>query len=655
MQKPTLRFRQVFEAPTHFKVMRPMGNPLLIAKKGISPQLQARLRKFARGPEVGEPTAEDAENAKLLEPALAREAFATGEDIAAAAMGPGMGVERVTGVEPIIRPSEPVTGVYVPRPKQPFEVEMEQKPLFGTKAPVDVESDDLEIEPVRETPAMPPAAAIAAKPAAEKPAEEEVEAEEPSAEPVKEPGKPGAKPALEGVELQRAKAIEDLLARIPQAEAQRIQKEQEAVDFAKKEAELRYDQAKIAQDTAWNEFQRAKEEQGSYLSRLSAPRKVGTLISLALGAFASGWKGIPNFARKSYDDAVAEDLAKQREDLNSHYNRFLQAGMQTKDAEGMVRAMHEKAFAAELQSAGRDTLNLKAQVEALKTAAKLDTDANIAISTINRNIAQTAAAEASAKATPERTAIMRTEAERKKAADVAAAGLARDEYKRKLDKDAAEERQRLFERGVRGRELAQKDADIQLKKDNLLLDYDIALGKEDAKDEKAKADAEERLMNINGVAVPASQKFTMRKGETAIRGMDSFINLAEDVSKVFKENPTAVFIPRTEANAEAKLKLAQLLERYPKSEQFERPLNYTASKVIKAGMQDPTSFTSAVFGEPEFVLRELVKDAKQNRAAAIRSYAVPTPGGLAAAAEAIKSYEDSGSLDAALGAKKPGQ
>lgn len=53
MKKPTLRFRQVFEHPTHFKVVKPLGNPMIIAKKGLSPNTQARLRRFAQGGEVG--------------------------------------------------------------------------------------------------------------------------------------------------------------------------------------------------------------------------------------------------------------------------------------------------------------------------------------------------------------------------------------------------------------------------------------------------------------------------------------------------------------------------------------------------------------------------------------------------------------------------
>jgi hypothetical protein len=66
MKKPTLRLRQVFEGPTHFKVVRPLGNPIKIAKQGLSPNLMGRLRKFAREGEVQEATEQDAQNTQDL-------------------------------------------------------------------------------------------------------------------------------------------------------------------------------------------------------------------------------------------------------------------------------------------------------------------------------------------------------------------------------------------------------------------------------------------------------------------------------------------------------------------------------------------------------------------------------------------------------------
>ena len=55
MKKPTLRLRQVFEGPTHFKVVKPLGNPIKIAKKGLSPNLMGRLRRFATAGKVTDP------------------------------------------------------------------------------------------------------------------------------------------------------------------------------------------------------------------------------------------------------------------------------------------------------------------------------------------------------------------------------------------------------------------------------------------------------------------------------------------------------------------------------------------------------------------------------------------------------------------------
>lgn len=66
MKKPTLRLRQVFEGPTHFKVVKPLGNPIKIAKQGLSPNLMGRLRKFARDGEVPEATEQDQQNAQDL-------------------------------------------------------------------------------------------------------------------------------------------------------------------------------------------------------------------------------------------------------------------------------------------------------------------------------------------------------------------------------------------------------------------------------------------------------------------------------------------------------------------------------------------------------------------------------------------------------------
>ena len=52
MRTPGLRLRQVFEHGTHFKVQKPGGQTITIAKKGLSPSTVGRLRRFAQGGEV---------------------------------------------------------------------------------------------------------------------------------------------------------------------------------------------------------------------------------------------------------------------------------------------------------------------------------------------------------------------------------------------------------------------------------------------------------------------------------------------------------------------------------------------------------------------------------------------------------------------------
>ena len=52
MRTPGLRLRQVFEHTTSFKVKKPSGDTITIAKKGLSPSTVGRLRRFAQGGEV---------------------------------------------------------------------------------------------------------------------------------------------------------------------------------------------------------------------------------------------------------------------------------------------------------------------------------------------------------------------------------------------------------------------------------------------------------------------------------------------------------------------------------------------------------------------------------------------------------------------------
>jgi hypothetical protein len=80
MRVPKPRLRQVFEHTTSFKVQKPGGQTITIAKKGLSPSTVGRLRRFAQGGEVrgydngGDVTPEEPIDARM--PEIAPEALA---------------------------------------------------------------------------------------------------------------------------------------------------------------------------------------------------------------------------------------------------------------------------------------------------------------------------------------------------------------------------------------------------------------------------------------------------------------------------------------------------------------------------------------------------------------------------------------------------
>jgi len=72
MELPRLRLRRVFEHGPSFKVQRVGGPTLTIAKKALTPNLQAKLRKYAEGGLVGDETDADlmGKPAPAVEPAM---------------------------------------------------------------------------------------------------------------------------------------------------------------------------------------------------------------------------------------------------------------------------------------------------------------------------------------------------------------------------------------------------------------------------------------------------------------------------------------------------------------------------------------------------------------------------------------------------------
>jgi hypothetical protein len=572
-----------------------------------------------------------------------------GPDLSALAVGNRITPSAATEAELNFSGATPETAVTQPYTKEEFEALKEKArasaPTLGEQAQYLKENLAKRNAEVEAANAPPPTDLELPEPEPTAAAEEV----KPEAKPEEEVKTPEAKP-LTPAEL-RAQRIEELLGKIPEAEAKRDAREAELSLQAKLDADLAVAKAKGDQIDAWNEFKKAKEDKGSYFSRLSTPRKVGTLISLALGSFAAGWKGIPNVALKMYDDAVNEDLERQRADQNSAYNKWVQAGGSVKDAESMVKAMAERAFAADIAAAGRDSLNLKAQLEALKVSDAMERQAMVTMSTVNRNLAQTKSAEITAQEAPKRTAIMEAESKRKGKKDQETWEQARDEYQRKLAADKERIRKNNIDAGMDAKRVKQKDRELDLQELNNLLKYDEAMGKQEAEAAKRKAEDDERLLNVNGFGVPVAQKIEKRKVQESLEGYEEFIKIATNVRDLLKEHPFKSHVPLTQENQVAVERLARLLERYPKAERFNRPLNLTASTVIRGGLQDPASIGAGLFGNPVAIMDDILEDAKWARAGLIEHYAEPTAGGKAAAAQAIQSLGDLSS-DASLGARK---
>lgn len=625
MKKPSLRFRQVFEHGTHFKVTRPMGNPITIAKSAISPTMQARLRKFAQGGEVrnyqvGGDVAAPADDFPLPE-GMTDEP--TGAPVL---MDPlNTGVETPVFVapapaslapvaEPAAAPATPATAV-VSAPAA--------APAVAEPAPV---SDLVALKPHRRRVRpfeAPESVALRSTAGVGEPAAAEAAAEPAAAEPVA--AKPVAtEPAAELTEQQKLAAqLRGETQAAIQAEQQRIAKVQEAEIAA---ADLAADQAKAYQAEVERYQQQVADARkiqkeasddmaagrnvGSYFSRLGTWNQIGTALSLAAGAFATGLTGVPNFALQIYNNAIEKDLEKQRDDRNSLWTKFVNAGNTAQEADQLVRASMDKALAARAAQQAAITRNAKAADGFAKFSAELNQKSETTIARIEQSKAVAARARAE-------TVV----AEDKPAQE--AVKLLRDEVKRMKDL----ERQKKLDA------MAQQELNIKRKM------LALAERKATAEEQQAQERQEANVFNVAGLPVTAKDSKMASKAETEVLGQTDLIDLAERTLQTFKEHPKMVYVPMSDARQLAELQLAQLLERYPKSERFTRPLNMTAARVIKNGLQDPTSFKSAVFGNPQMLLRELIENAKNDRKQAILNYSRTGDKYRAQAVKAIEELE----------------
>ena len=610
MKKPTLRLRQVFEGPTHFKVVKPLGNPIKIAKRGLSPNLMGRLRKFANGGEATEGAGGDAP------------AIDTAQMVNQAKQPSAESVESPLVEFPL--PDEMQDSVAIP----------EAAPVAPAAAPVAI---------VAQAPA--PVALMQDLPIEEKPAEDQKPEEAP---PEKlsdlqmalekigvdrtqlEKMNPMQRTAALnlGKQLVMQEELNKLEVAAAEGEANALKAGVDAEAEELKQLNTRAQEARTVQKNILDEMDYLKNP-GNYFSRMSTLGQIGSAISLALGAFASGMTGMPNFAQKIFDNAIEQDLAEQKRRSDSLYQRLVAAGHTVEGAEDLVRA--------QLKLIGASQQGLRAaQVKLPQVRQRMQVEMAKQVNDAVGTMARVANQERTAGAAERRADVAERGAEvSERRAKTAEEQLA---YQKERDKALALEREKMNKQDVGFKQarlnLDARKLDFDKKKQTDDLAY-----KKQVRDEKLSEEEAQRTFSVAGMPIQSKDKTQARNAEEAVLGESEFIDLAEETLNIFKEHPVAANVWNTTAYNTAKLYLGQLLERYPKVERFRRPLNVTASKVVKSAMGSLQGLESAVFNRPEEVLGAMIQEAKLARRMAISTYARPTTSGQEQAQRAIEAIE----------------
>ncbi|MBU6278548.1 MAG: hypothetical protein KGN78_04830 [Actinomycetales bacterium] len=633
MKKPSLRFRQVFEHPTHFKVTRPLGNPIKIAKQGLSPGLMGRLRKFAQAGEVTDPveTTGDERAIDFEQPATAPtipfdgaprersleeidqslaylkalEMTQSADDVAQLEKIKASDVQQAPVVIPAAPPMDVTT---VPRVRISTPDEMMGSPAPTTTTPktqAEPESvPDLEI----------PAPAVKAESDLEIPVPAVVkpEAAAPAAEKTKPvPAEPSlferalkmvnfdlakyeaASPKMKPIIRQAAqaafaaKAVADADVAAAEAETSALADEQKAQKEELARLQESAKRSRDIQEKILSEYDYLKDP-ASYLGSMSTLGQIGTAISLAAGAFASGMTGMPNFAQKIYDNAIEQDLQAQKRRSDSLYQRLVNAGSSVENAENMVRAQLKLVGAAEQtrRAAEIKLPQVKAKIEA--TAAKSALDAANTMERIARDQAKEARESALA---PLR--------ERKlKAETVIAEGTP-----------------------------ARLKEEMRLRREKADLDREQA---EQARQDRIAAtkDKEEQKRIARGLTVGTTE--LELKSETGSKDVRDNIAAREQammsilkLESLFKKEGLGIYKPFSDARTEAIEELSTFIEQYPKAAGFKRAISLSAAKQLKEGLQNPAggfAFVKKILGaDPTVAITGIRKEVQRSYADQIRS------------------------------------
>ena len=648
MKKPSLRFRQVFEHPTHFKVKSPMGNPITIAKSAISPSMQARLRKYAGGTPrepVAPPTLEEAQVARSWQdimalpqaeqPAAIRtemdrrrveqaapiladvstpealDAIQTqraAENAAAsglplpADMTPAAAPPAVVPVPVAVPVAEPVAELAAPHRYRPFEASAAPHRVRPFEAP-----ESIALKPVAEpvvataepaAPAEVPAVVtVAPKPTAELTVEERIRAD-------------------------TAKALADKQAEIDAA--QRVAAEQ-AIEAGRQAEQYQLEHnrwlakaeaSRGIQEQASNDLA-AFKNQGSYLSRLSTMSQIGTALSLAAGAFATGMTGMPNFALQIYNNAVEKDLEKQREDRNSLWNRFVQAGNSAEHADQYVRASMDKAVAARAAQQAALTKNATAAQGLAAFSADMNRKSEDAIAKIKKEAALEAKARAETKiaeAQPAREAMkdLRDEIRRLEELD----------RQNRLDKNAQEDLNIKRRRLKLDEDEAKRKAQLEQPLPAGATEYDELMNSFKAEGAKGAAKRLQQTVKVDGISLLTTDPQTKQKQQEYWNGVSQTVGTLDRLIKKVESLPAGVALtPAQKADVDALS--GAFAVAYPKLEGFRRALSVADKDVVLSKIvKDPGSITSGVLGTSLASLKSLKQAIDEDKYEQLKNMAV---------------------------------
>jgi hypothetical protein len=682
MKKPTLRLRQVFEGPTHFKVVRPLGNPIKIAKKGLSPNLMGRLRKFARGPEVPDATEQDEQNLADLEaealdqprrrrpgePGRRYRPFESGEIEVTGSPVDEIEVTGEPAEEVVTRRYRPGDAVLPPRPR-PFEADAVPPPILAEAIdiatrerprpsrpmtleeiaglPVDeaVAVDGLDaltasvateempftsrgqiatgeelvvparvtkpaampapmkqIEPVAATRPRPrgfgvaaPEEAVEAAPALvqrgqvtgrPKPRRDAVgvaaEAEPTEAAAAEKPApvEPGpfektlgnlgytmaqyeAMPAPMKVAAQQAvratiaaQTAADAEAKAAEAETDAFAEQQKALEIEADSLQASAKKARETQQKILDEYDYLKNPT-SYFGSMSTLNQIGTAISLAAGAFASGMTGMPNFAQKIYDNAIEQDLQAQKRKADSLYQRLVQTGNSVNSAEDLVKAQLKLVGAAELS---RRSAQIKLPLVKAQIDAKAASEALKATETLGRVAKDQASMAREAELRPYQVRKLKAETA------IAEGTPARLKEEMRLRREKADrEREEAEQKREDRLEKAQTDADEKrIARELTLGDATLEL----------KTDARAPLIR-QGISQRAQALESLLK-------LENLLTKAKDGYELWK--------PGSDTRNQAIAELNFAIENFPKGAGFGRAISVSAKELISKALQEPNSY-----------------------------------------------------------------